>query len=75
MVVMSWLRHSAFDAGHGDALDEEGLRHEEHQNHREDQECGTRHDQVPAGTPDESLLEQGQAQGHRVLGRIPRQVQ
>lgn len=29
----------------------------QHQNHREDHECGIRHDQVPVGTPYEGLPE------------------
>ncbi|MCY4521107.1 MAG: hypothetical protein OXC13_10080 [Caldilineaceae bacterium] len=41
---MSRLRRSALDAGHGDALDKEALRHEEHRNHREIEEAGA---QVP----------------------------
>ncbi len=51
------------------------LRFGQHQNHREDHECGTRHDQVPVGTPHEGLPEQGRAPSHRVLGRIPPRVQ
>ena len=51
------------------------LRYEQHQNHREDHECGTRWDLVMAGMSYEGLSEQGRAQSHRVFGRIPPRVQ